>query len=178
VREERRKESAMALQFHYPATDSSTLVTPVVNPAALTFATDWTKGASENGTASSQVIENVTCPLDTGESALFARKPMANVYANTTVDKALWAPTTKGWKLTVSLKSTPYVTDTDDATFKQALPIWTQLQITFPANSAITDDVLKNEIGRMLGLLYETGDTTMNNRIKSLMRGGLTPKDL
>lgn len=168
----------MSLVFHYPATDSTPTVTPVVNPAALTFASDWTKGASENGASSSLVLENVTTPLDTTESALYARKPMQNVYANTTVDKALWAPTTKGWKLTVSLKTTPYITDSADATFKQALPIWTQLQITYPAHSAITAQVLQATIERLYGLLYETADTTITDRLNALMRGGLTPKDL
>lgn len=167
----------MSIELHYPATDSGSHTKPSIQVDALDWASDWAQVS--NGTSGNSVLtENTTAGLDTPQSLMVSRKQMTNVYANTSVDKALWAPTTKGFRLTFSLKDSPYLTDTDEATFKQVLPIQVELRITYPISSQVTADVLQREITRLIAGLYETGSTTMEGRLSRAMRGALAPSDL
>lgn len=167
----------MSISLHYPATDSGSHTSPEIIVPALDWASDWAVVTNGSSGASS-LLENTTTGLDTPQSLMTSRKQMANVYANTSVDRALWAPTTRGFRLTFSLKDSPYLLDSVDATFKQVLPIQVELRATYPISSQITAAVLAHEINRLLGGLYETGTTTMTTRLERAMRGALTPSDL
>jgi hypothetical protein len=166
----------MSLTLNYPATDSSSQVTKGVTIPSLTYATDWAvqKVQVTNGDR----LANLTTPTDFEEKIEYQVKERANVYAGTTVDRVYWPASTKGREITVDFRSTPYATDSSDATFRQGFPIKIRTTITFPLNELIDETVLAHEFQRAIGCFFETSDTTVANFFARHMRGATRPVDL
>jgi hypothetical protein len=168
----------MSISINYPATDSTSLITPSITIPAMTWGSDWAVAQQRNETSRSVLLQNLSSGLLTPQSFMVSQRELQNVYANTTVDRALWAPTTKGQRLTIGFKDSPYLTDSADAAWLQVLPILVELRISIPYSQYVTAAVVEHEIARMIGGLYETGQTSMATRLTRLLRGALTPSDL
>jgi hypothetical protein len=168
----------MAISINYPATDSSSLISPSITIPALTWGSDWAVAQQRNEGSNSVLLQNLSAGLLTPQSFMVSKRELQNVYANTTVDRALWAPTTKGQRLTIGFKDSPYLTDSADASWLQVLPVLAELRVSVPYSQYVTASVVEYVISRMIAGLHETGQTTMTTRLTRLLRGALTPSDL
>lgn len=170
----------MPLTIHYPATDSASSTKPVISIPALVWSQDWVRGNTlgASNAASSVLIENRTTTLDTSETVMRYRKPIANVYANSGADRALWTTSTRGWKLGASLKSLPYVVSDDDPTYKAVTPITVKIEVSYAAHPLITAEVIEHYLARCLAAFASEGATSIQSGTDEMMHGGLLPKSL
>lgn len=166
----------MSYTIHYPYEDSSTTVVKDYNIPSLTFATDW---AVQNVDVPNGVrLTNLTAPTDFESKVQYETRDRANVYAGTTVDRVYWSASLKGKTIVVDMRDTPYLTNSDDATFLQAFPIKTRLEMTFPTNQYVDEHVLAHEFYRFCSLFSESADTGVAPWFKRHMRGANTPADM
>lgn len=127
-----------------------------------------------NGT-DSVTLTNLTTPLGLDETVRFAINNVNDVYAGTSVDRALHAPTKRGKGILVSIHDVAKVTDTTDATFEMALPFKANLTVQFLNHELVDSTVLEVFISRLIAMLYETSDTSMKPRLSKLIRAALKP---
>lgn len=166
----------MSYSMNYPGTDSPSQVVKTYNVPSLTWASDW---APMNISVPNGVrLTNLTCPTDFEQKVQYETRDRANVYAGSTVDRVYWAASLKGKEIIVDFRDTPYITNTDDATFIQAFPIKQRYSITFPVNQYVDETVLAHEFYRFCAMVSETGETGVEQWFKRHMRGANTPSDL
>lgn len=123
------------------------------------------------------IITNITSPLDRPEQIRYATSNVANVYAGTSIDESVYAPSKRGVSLLAQVTETVSVTDDADADFRIDLPLSAHLVIKTPASEHISADMVATLVGRLVGSLFESDDTT-NTRLDAMLRGSLQPKGL
>lgn len=166
----------MAIKLQQPWTDtavsgatSATLSLPVLN-----YGVDWGK---QTNSGSEAFITNVTVPLESPQRFKFARADVSNVYTNTGIDPNMMLPTKRGTSIVCQLTSVYDVVDTENAAFRQQLPISCHVVIKVPNNELITADVVKDYLCRTLAGLFETGSSN-SERLALLLRGSLLPSTI
>jgi hypothetical protein len=165
----------MAITVNPNYTDTTGGATHEIDIPSVNFGADFRIASSE---PDELVLTNLTSPLGFAEVARIQTKPLNDIYANTTVDKALYAASRKGRQIYINLADILRATDSSDASFEMALPLSGSLLVKFPQNPLITQSIIVTFIERMIGLLFETDDVSMSPRIQALIRGSLKPKDL
>jgi hypothetical protein len=170
-----RKEADMAITVIPDYTDTTGGATHEISIPSVNFGADFRVASNEPDEI---IITNLTSPLGYAEVVRFQTKQLADIYANTSVDKALYAASRKGRQIYIALNDIFRVVDSNDASFEMALPLSASLTVKFPQNAMITQSVIVALIERLVGLLFETDDEAMSPRIKALIRGSLKPKDL
>lgn len=123
------------------------------------------------------VLTNLTSPTAFPEKFRFAVSPVNNVYTGSGLEPSVHAPTKRGTSVLCQLTQNYSVTDSDDPTFLIGLPISAHLVLKIPDYPLITPVMINTLVGRLVSGLFETGDEG-TSRIKSLLRGSLTPTDL
>jgi hypothetical protein len=166
----------MSLTLNYPATDSASQVSKGITIPSLTWSSDWAK--TSDLVANGNRLTNITAPTNFPEVVESQTKERANVFAGTTLDRSYWPATTKGGMITQDLRTTPYLTDSEDPTFFQGFPIKFRLECTYPLSQHITEDVLAHEFARFVATFYESDEATVNGWFKRHMRRATLPKDL
>lgn len=166
----------MSKVLNYNTNDTSTGVSPSITISPLNFPVDFRTGdRSSKNTSSELFLKDIKSPVALPETIRVAYSVKPNVYANSILDKSLYAPSKQGWQVLSQLDTTWSVTDSDDPTLEIALPMHAHLVISGPMNDLIdADAVMTHLIGRLLGTLFETGSIT-SSRLESLMRGALIP---
>lgn len=124
------------------------------------------------------VISNITSPVGLPERFRFAANNIKDIYAGTSVDKAMYALSRQGTSFLVQLTDTYTLTDESDPSYTVALPMEAHLVVKVPQNEAITDEVVMTFVGRMLAGLFETSDGSAKRRINALLHHSILPKDL
>lgn len=132
----------------------------------------------ESQKANSLIITNLTSPIGYPETVKFSTETIPDMYAGTTVEKALYAPSRKGRGVLVSLHDVFKETSSTDETYEKALPFKTSIAFQFLQNSSVTTAMVLGEIARLLSFLYDTTSATMNSRLEALIRGSLKPNDM
>jgi hypothetical protein len=155
-------------------TAASTLDGRKITPANLNFGTDFVKTSYKPGEA---VISNLTSPLDRVETVRFAVSPVANIYAGTKLDPSNQSQNKRGTNVLIQVRSCLGVTDRD-TNEKVILPFEGHLVLRIPQHDAVTTDIVKEHVSRVLGGLYEDGDNYMGSRLSALLRGGVLPNAL
>jgi hypothetical protein len=145
-----------------------------ITPANLNFGTDFVKTSYKPGEA---IISNLTSPLDRVETVRFAVSPVANIYAGTKLDPSNQSQNKRGTNVLIQVRSCLGVTDSD-TNEKIILPFEGHLVLRVPQHDAVTTDIVKAHVSRVLGGLYEDGDTFMGSRLSALLRGGVLPSAL
>jgi len=121
-------------------------------------------------------LTNITSPLDRPEKFRMGYTLIRDIYTNTDVSVNVQAPSKRGVSVLVQLTNTYSDVDLEHKN-RVDLPVSTHLVLKFPANAAITADVIQEQVGRLLSGLFETGSVS-NDRLKSMMRGSLLPKGI
>jgi hypothetical protein len=145
-----------------------------LTPASLNYTQDFTKRETK---ANQAIISNLTSPLDRPETIRFAYQGIADVYKGTGIDPSVYASSRKGFSVLVQVNDTISVVDSD--TKKRVdLPISAHLVFKGPQHEAVSGEVIRQLIARVIGALYEEGAATPDARINSLIRGAVLPKAL
>lgn len=141
---------------------------------ALNFGADFRQ---KSVTANEVILANITSPVDRTEQIRYAYSSIANVYAGTSIEPSLAAPTKRGVSMLVQVTDTISVTDSVDPNYRIDLPVSYHLVVKVPANENLTAALILEGVGRLVSSLYETGGNT-TSRIEGLIRGSLVPTDL
>jgi hypothetical protein len=140
----------------------------------VNFGADWRKKIA---TDSELIMTNLTSPVDRPEKFRLSFSEVANIYAGTDIDQAVYAPSKRGVSVLCQLTETYSVTDSTDASFRIDLPISAHIVIKIPASEYLTADMVQTVAGRLVSGLYDTGSTT-TARLNAIIRGSLSPSDL
>lgn len=122
-------------------------------------------------------LTNITSPVDRQEKFRFASSEIKNIYANSGIDPSVWAASTKGSSLLISVSETVSVTDSVDPNFRVDLPVTCNVTIKTPNSDLITPEFMLSLLGRAVSGAFETGSLTTDG-IKRLSHGSLVPQDL
>lgn len=125
------------------------------------------------------VLTNINAPMTEPETIRFAFSEIADVFKGTPIEK----PTdvnngvyagglSRGCSLLVQMNGVG--TDENGARF----PYSAHLVLKVPYAPDTDADNIEFMLKRLIGSLYETGATTPDSRLASLLRGALTPTEL
>lgn len=169
-----RKETIiMSIDKGYIDTPISGVTTLAFSRGLVNYAKDFNVVEDEPEQVK---ITNLTSPLDRPETFRFAYSQIKDIYSSADVHPNVQAPSKRGVSLLVQLTNT--ISDVDAVTGSRVdLPMSAHMVLKFPANAAITPELVADQIGRLISGLYETGSLT-TDRLKSMMRGSLLPKDI
>lgn len=150
-------------------------VTSLTFPRAiLNFGADFRVKSNQPGEA---VLANITSPVDRPETLRIAYSNIANVYAGTSIEPSLIAPTKRGVSVLAQVTDIISVTDDADPDYRIDLPVSYHVVIKIPANENLTPALIQEGLGRMVSALFDTGSTSLT-RIQALIRGSLVPTDI
>jgi hypothetical protein len=142
-----------------------------ITPANLNFGTDFVKTSYKPGEA---ILSNLTSPLDRVETVRFAVSPVANIYSGAKLDPSNQSQNKRGTNVLIQVRSCLGVTDSD-TNQKIILPFEGHLVLRIPQHDAVTADIAKTHVSRVLGALYEDNDISMGNRLNALLHGSVLP---
>lgn len=142
--------------------------------SVLNYAADFRVKSDEPGEA---IITNLTSPIDCPEQLRFCMSDVKDIYKSSGIDASLWAPSKRGVTILTQLTDVWTVTDSTDSSYRVDLPIEGHLVLKIPANELVTADMIKAFAGRVCSGLFNTG-VIDSDRLKSMIRGSLLPKDL
>lgn len=122
-------------------------------------------------------LTNITSPVDRQEKFRFAVNEVKNIYTNSGIDPSVWAASTRGNSLLISVAETISVTDSVDPSYRVDLPVTCNITLKTPQSDLITSEYLLVLLGRAVSGAFETGSLTTDG-IKRLTHGSLVPLDL
>jgi hypothetical protein len=167
----------MSRIINFGYTDTAIVPDPgtlTLERAPLNFGADFREQTSQTGEL---VLTNLSSPYDRPETMRFGYTKIANVYNNSGIDPTVYAPTKSGVSLLCQINETVSVTDSTDPSFRMDFPISAHMVIKVPSSDAITASDVETLVGRLVSTLFDTGASD-DTRLKQLLRGALTPKDL
>lgn len=165
---------AKALSVNYTDTAIPGVESLKLERGLVNYAADFKVKSDEPGEV---ILTNLTSPVVYPERMRISSSDVANIYAGSSIEPSLFAPTKRGTSLLVQLTENWKVTDTADPNYEIALPVSAHLVIKVPNHELITPAAVQTLVGRLISGLYETGsqDTT---RLTALLRGSLKPSDI
>lgn len=143
----------------------------------LDYAKDFAVVTDEPG---SLVLTNITSPIDQPEKIRWGYQNINNVYANSGIDPAYYAPSKRGISIVSQVSEVWKVgetTDTCGCPLPVYLPVEGHVVFKVPTHSAITENMVEAFLRRVMDTLYATGSVSPE-RIGKLMRGSLRPEGL
>lgn len=166
----------MAKVVNMGYTDTAIAGNPTLNlaRAPLNFAADYRVKTNQ---PQEVVLANITSPIDRPENVRIAFSNVANIYAGTSIEPSLAAPTKGGVSLLIQVTDVISVTDDTDPDYRIDLPVSYHLVIKVPKNENLTTTMIETGVKRVLSGLYDTGATTLT-RLQALLRGSLVPTDI
>lgn len=166
----------MAKSLSLNRTDTAIAGNPTLTlpRGAVNFGADF---VVKEVSANEVIITNLTSPIDAPESFRFALSEIKDVYKNTGIDPTMYSPSRRGVNLLVQLTGTFTESDSVDTSYKVMRPIEAHLVLKAPSAELVTEDVIIAFVGRMISGLFGTGLMT-SARLKSMLRGSLTPTDI
>lgn len=154
--------------------------TPVETPVSLTLTREQVNFGEDfrvlRNTSDELWLTNITSPVDRPEKFRIARKEVSNVYQGTDISTSVHAPSKKGVNLHLQLQQIVEVTDSANPEFLVHAPITTSITIKTPA-SYVDANMVLDSVERLLTGLFET-NSVEPDRLASLLRGSLSPKDI
>lgn len=148
---------------------AATLSLPIIN-----YRVDWGK---QTNSGSEAFITNATAPLNAPQRFKFARTDIANVFTNSGIEPNMMTPSKRGVSVVCQLNSIFDVVDSENAAFKQQLPMSCHVVIKVPSSDLITSEVIKDYLCRTLAGLFDTGSSD-TDRLTMLIRGSLLPSEM
>lgn len=143
--------------------------------AILNFGADWRIQKEVPG--EELILVNMNSPVAYQETARFAVERVSDIYKNSGITSNLYSPVRTGHRILFSLREVWTETDTADATWLVALPVYGTKSWTIPDDPGITATDILTFLSRETSLAFESGSTT-GDRIVAFMRGALAPTDI
>lgn len=162
----------MAYSIVYNRTEH-TSDTPLELEAYPLLTTDFSvKPSAKTAKGASCVLTNLTSPLGLPETVEYQFQEIADVYANTGIDRALCTPSKHGVAFFVKVQETWTAKDSSDAAAPEyALPVTATLRIKMPQNGLIATADVQALLKRLITALYPDNTEFMTE----LVRGSLNP---
>lgn len=162
-----------SLGFSYSDTAFGAPATLNFVRANTNYGVDW---AEKQRTAGETVIVNVNSSNDRPEKIRIAYSEVKDVYANSGIDPAYYAPSRKGISLVSQITEVGRITESIDGSFVD-VPISAHIVIKAPAHELITATVIETVLKRLLSSLYNDNVTT-STRLAELLKGAVTPPEV
>lgn len=121
-------------------------------------------------------IVNITSSNDRPETIRLAYSEVKDVYVNSGIDSAYYAPSRRGFSLVSQITEVARVTESIDGSVYD-LPISAHLVIKAPNDALITATVIETVLKRLMSSLYNDNVTT-TTRLAQLMKGAVTPPEV
>lgn len=125
------------------------------------------------------ILTNFLSPVDRPEKIRIAYSDVANVYGGTGIEPSRIAPTKRGTSILLQYTNVLSVTDPDgvDPESRIDLPVSYHMVVKVPASEYLTPALILEGIGRLIGVLFNSGDLS-SLRLEGLLRGSLVPPGL
>jgi len=162
-----------SLGFSYSDTAFGAPATLNFVRANTNYGVDW---AEKQRTAGETVIVNVNSSNDRPEKIRIAYSEVKDVYANSGIDPAYYAPSRKGISLVSQITEVGRITESIDGSFVD-VPISAHIVIKAPAHELITATVIETVLKRLMSSLYNDNVTTPV-RLAELLKGAVTPPEV
>lgn len=118
-------------------------------------------------------LASIVAPMGSEQDYRSQFITLKNVYSNTSIASANRSASTKGVRMYIQKHETWDVTDSGDAGYNVKLPVSCSIAVDIPENSLVTASEVRSLINRTLAFTFDSTD-----RLATLMRGALVPKDL
>jgi len=162
-----------SLGFSYSDTAFGSPATLNLVRTNTNYGVDWTE--KERKTGESKIV-NVNSSNDCPEQIRIAYSEVANVYQNSGIDPAHYAPSKKGFSLVSQLTEVGRVTESVTGETYD-LPFSLHLVVKAPNDALVTATVIETLLKRLLSSLYNDNLTT-TARLAQLMKGAVTPPEV
>lgn len=140
----------------------------------LSYKVDYAK--KEDEPASASIVNTTSTGLSSAESIKFGYSPVANIYTNTDVDAAAFAPSKRG--VQVMAEITENYTAINSVTGDEIiLPCKGRVVLRFPSMSCVNDALIKDLLTRSVAAAFNTGLTDAS-RVIEMAKGSLLPSGL
>jgi hypothetical protein len=161
---------AYTYKFNFNSTDDVTKSYSIVSPASANY------GIKVDDPDLCQ-LTNLTNPLDKREDLTIRGRDVANVYANTKIDRTLWAPSTRGREVNFNLFNVITHYDSSDASLPQYdSPL--KSSITLQGSNLTPVAAFTANLVRLAGIILEWDATTLadgENLLTKVLRGAMNP---
>lgn len=149
-----------------------------IEASPLNFASDWRVVGEKPGEVT---LVNIQDPVVGATQLRFAYSSIDDIFKNTSISapgpESQGAPVTKAG-VSLLIQATG-VSTTDGSPGQQLFPWSAHLVLRVPTESSLglssDDGSVLQMLALVLGSLYETGDSTVNDRLDSLLHGALKP---
>lgn len=162
-----------SLGFSYTDTAFGSPATLNLVRANTNYGVDWAE--QQRSTGESKII-NVTSSTDRPEKIRIAYSEVKDIYANSGIDPAYYAPSRKGFSLVSQITEVGRITESTDGSFVD-VPLSAHIVIKAAAHELITPAIIETMVKRLLSSLYNDNVTT-TTRLGQLMRGAVTPPEV
>lgn len=162
-----------SLSFSYSDTAFGSPATLNFVRANTNYGVDWAEKVRKPGET---VIVNVNSSNDRPEKIRIAYSEVKDIYTNSGIDPAYYAPSRKGISLVSQITEVGRVTESIDGSFVD-LPISAHIVIKAPMHDLITPTVIETVVKRLLSSLYNDNATTIT-RLAELLKGAVTPPEV
>jgi hypothetical protein len=165
----------MALQISFPGTDSTSQITKAISIPSLVWSTDW--AVTNRGTSDCK-LANLTTPLDATETVLTEVSNIRDIYANSGIDRSMWATSHQGRRIHRQININLIVTDTNDPSYRVVLPFPATVQLRAPVHPLIDSTICEAVLARAVATFYEESDTSVKGHFGRLLFGATVPEAL
>lgn len=162
-----------SLGFSYSDTAFGSPETLNLVRANINFGVDYVE--SERKPNETKLI-NINSSNDRPEKFRIAYSEVKDIYANSGIDPAYYAPSRKGFSIVSQLTNVGRVTESTTGEVYD-IPFSVHVVIKASNDVLVTATVLETELKRMLSALYLENATTVT-RLSQLMKGAVTPPEL
>lgn len=140
----------------------------------LDFKHDFSKKEDEPTSAS--IVNTTSAGLNPSETVKFGYSTVANIYTNTDVDAAAYAPSKRGVQVMAEI-SENYKAVNSVTGDEVILPCKGRVVLRFPSMSCVNETLIKDLLYRSISASLSTGSTDAT-RIIELAKGSLLPSGL
>lgn len=147
--------------WNYSTTSGGTITLPVI-----AFDTNY---VVKNEKGDGVTYADVSAPIDRPALTHVEWHQRQNIYSNTGIDRAFWAPSVRGFNVHLQQMNTYLVTDGTETFYA---PLSCSINIKSLAHEAITDTLITEHLEYTIAQLMKKG-VVSSARIGALMRGSL-----
>lgn len=162
-----------SLGFSYTDTAFGEPATLNLVRANINLGVDYTEKQRSPGESK---FVNINSSNDRPETFRIAYNEVKDVYANSGIDPAYYAPSRKGFSLVCQLTNVGRVTESTTGEVYD-VPFSVHIVIKAANDELVTAALIETQIKRLLSGLYNENATT-STRLAQLMKGAVTPPEL
>lgn len=121
------------------------------------------------------VFSAVGAAVDRPVTVRIAKRDVKNVYAGTSIDPSYQAPARAGIDLVAEYKEVATVSDSEDPTFREDLPMRCCITINLPKHETISAATVETLVARAVGAFMKEVDSEVNGTgAAALLHGSVT----